>query len=291
MVERSVNGYTKRNCLAQGVKTVSMPAATLGYGSSFTPKMIQQPNTDMTVGNMAPSKDEIAEWRYNFYSQNYPARHDVVPQGQQFNFMATTRQDVVPQTQPFNCVPKVNQDVVSQGQQFLNSNNFTESHFTLSKTDIVPPRSHKPSFGDDLPSPNMMYSVIKFKDALVALEIDSFDDYIVRVSKFRALTIEEKDEVKMIARRIKNRESARRSRREKKDHFADLEKEVRQLKSQVEHMRMELASLRSENTYLKNEVQFSSSIISSNPTLAQIYSENICHMNPSLNFTNPHDNE
>jgi len=246
--------------------TVSMPAATLGYGpTTGIPKHSLQTTANgvTPIVNMTPSKNEIAELRYNFYSSK--------------NYLASIRhhQDI---------------PIIPQEPQFLNSNNFTDTSalFTPAtidtaplrsmkalndnKKDLVPPRGYKPP-NDDLPSPNLMYSVLKFKEPLATLDANSLDEYILQVNKFRTLSIEEKDEVKVIYKRIKNREAARRSRRDKKDHVSDLETEVRQLKSQVEHMRMELASLRTENTFLKNEIQFTSTIISSNQTLTQLYTE------------------
>jgi len=241
-----------------------MPAATLGYG----PTSVVPTNADgVPVVNITPSKNEIAELRYSFYSSQ--------------NYLASVRQDVL-------VVPE---------SQLLNSNNFTDSTYTPqikpdvlrnskteNKKDLVPPRGIKIQ-NDDLPSPQMMFSVLKFREALGTLDTDSLDEYMSRVNKYRTLSDEEKDELKLIYRRIKNRAAARRSRRDKRDHVADLEKEVKQLKSQVEHMRMELASLRAENTYLKDEIQFSAAIINSNPTLSQLYTETSRHLNSSIPFT------
>jgi len=72
---------------------------------------------------------------------------------------------------------------------------------------------------------------------------------------------------------VKNRKSARQSRRDKKDKLCDLEEKVRQLNTQISGMKTEMASLRSENMYLKREVEISSKLIQSNANLCALYSE------------------
>jgi len=119
--------------------------------------------------------------------------------------------------------------------------------------------------------PRLLHSVVHFKESLVTLDSDAFDKYIRRVQQFRSLSPEEREEIKQITRRIKNRESARRSRAEKKDKMSDLEQDVNGLRNQLDALKLEVATLNSENRQLRSELNFTQHLVNSNPTLRQMY--------------------
>uniref|UniRef100_A0A6B2LPN6 BZIP domain-containing protein n=1 Tax=Arcella intermedia TaxID=1963864 RepID=A0A6B2LPN6_9EUKA len=78
------------------------------------------------------------------------------------------------------------------------------------------------------------------------------EEYLMEIKKYRNLSLEEENEIKVITRRIKNRMSARKSRKEKMGMLLELEQKVKMLRGTLEHMEMEVESLRTENRALKN---------------------------------------
>jgi len=84
-----------------------------------------------------------------------------------------------------------------------------------------------------------------------------------RLESGRTLTIDEEKHLKRQRRLLKNRESAQLSRQRKKQYIADLEKNVREMTSETEHLRQQVHQLNSRNADLENQVAQLKSMINS----------------------------
>jgi len=103
----------------------------------------------------------------------------------------------------------------------------------------------------------------KYEDALLSLDSMSFEEYIGKVMNHRRFTENDNNLVKDIKRRIRNRESARKSRRNKKTKIEVLQDKVNQLngenlglKQDVYGLKQDVCNLTQENINLKNEVVY-----------------------------------
>jgi len=76
------------------------------------------------------------------------------------------------------------------------------------------------------------------------------------------------------AKRLKNREAARRWRQGKKDQISDLQGEVHYLKTKIDAMQTEMETLRIENQYLKQEISNSRQVKVPQPQPSPILSLN-----------------
>jgi len=103
----------------------------------------------------------------------------------------------------------------------------------------------------------------KYEDALMSLDSVSFEEYIGKVMNHKRFTENDNNLVKDIKRRIRNRESARKSRRNKKTKIEVLQDKVSQLngenlglKQDVYSLKQDVCNLTQENVNLKNEVVY-----------------------------------
>jgi len=136
------------------------------------------------------------------------------------------------------------------------------------------PRGKKrPRIEIDAPDPATVKNIKTIADKLTALDSETFQEYISRLESLRKLTSAEQNEIKKMKRRINNRESARKSRQEKRDFTDHLDEKIRLLTDQLHQTKLEMASLAAENMSLKNEIAFSYNLIAANPVLRQLYAD------------------
>jgi hypothetical protein len=126
---------------------------------------------------------------------------------------------------------------------------------------------------DNMPDPSSIKNLKTIAEKLAALDSDSFQEYVDRLESVRKLTSAELNEVKKIRRRIHNRESARKSRQEKREWTDDLDEKIKALTDQLHQTKLEVASLAAENQSLRNEIAFSYHLIANNPVLSQLYAD------------------
>jgi len=124
-----------------------------------------------------------------------------------------------------------------------------------------------------MPDPRQVKHVKVHVDELTALDSETFDEFVAALEEYRKLPAGEVAELKKMKRRIHNRESARRSRQDKRDHTGQLADQVQALTDQLNEMRLEVASLEAANRELQSEIAFSSQLIRSSPVLAQLFAE------------------
>jgi len=117
-----------------------------------------------------------------------------------------------------------------------------------------------------------------YKDSLVFLDSISFDKFIQKLTKKKNFSSEEKELVKDLRRKIKNRESARKSRMNKKSKVEDLEKKVKKLTDSTYNLREYIAVLKNENSKLKEEIVYLMNLIQKNPIFSNLFNEYI--LNP-----------
>lgn len=128
------------------------------------------------------------------------------------------------------------------------------SHESNHKHALDPLSIPLPARGQPIPS-----------DLLVTLTAAGFDSWLARLTASRELTPEEDATMKMIRRRIRNRESARDSRSNKKNYLQTLQQRVDGLKLQNHKLHMQMSSLRSENKALRDEATYLQNMIRSTP--------------------------
>jgi len=131
----------------------------------------------------------------------------------------------------------------------------------------------RPRVEIDAPNPATIKSVKSVADQLSNLDSETFEDYCARLSAVRKLSSADLNEIKKIKRRIHNRESARKSRAEKRDHTDVLDQQVKALTDQLHATKLEMASLQAQNASLRNEIAFSYRLISESPVLSSLYAE------------------
>jgi len=112
-----------------------------------------------------------------------------------------------------------------------------------------------------------------FKRGLVSLNSIDFEAYMLKLNKIKIYTNEEKEVIKDIRRKIKNRESARKSRLNKKNKVDDLEVKIKKLAQVTFKMKEAVSILKKENNQIKNEINFLVGMINSNPILSKIYQD------------------
>jgi len=131
----------------------------------------------------------------------------------------------------------------------------------------------RPRIEMDVPEPASVKNIKTISERLTALDSDTFDDFIARIEAVRKLSSAEVMEVKKMKRRIANRESARKSRQEKREHTDLLDQQIRQLTDELHATKLEVASLAAQNVSLRSEIAFSYHLIAANPVLAQLYAD------------------
>jgi len=124
------------------------------------------------------------------------------------------------------------------------------------------PKKRKRKSSVDLPSPEKLLNVKLYEDSLLALDSQSFDEYVEGAYLKKKFSEEEKDYFRDIRRRIKNRESARKSRKNKRTKLDTLSSQVQELTDETNNLRLDNNNLRQENFQLKNEVVYLQSVIS-----------------------------
>jgi len=136
------------------------------------------------------------------------------------------------------------------------------------------PRKKKKNM-EELPSPNGLTNIEDVQNILVTLDSEVFDEYIGQVTKFRerGLSNEETNVVKDIRRRIKNRESARKCRQNRKNKMGTLEEKIKALVDETHQLQEDIAGYKKENQCLEEEVQFLQNIIYNNPIFSTVFQE------------------
>jgi len=117
------------------------------------------------------------------------------------------------------------------------------------------PKFFMPSSQASTPSINFS------RDELLTMSSEDFESNVARLSALRPLTAAEKNLIKRQRRLIKNRESAQASRQRKKDYVGELELKVDSLVGGNARLKEDFASLLTENSSLKNEVEFLSQLV------------------------------
>jgi len=128
---------------------------------------------------------------------------------------------------------------------------------------------------DDLPHPSNLTNIEAVQNILVNYDSDVFDDYIGQVTKYRdgKLTKDETNNNKDIRRRIKNRESARKCRQNRKNKLETLEEKIKNLGNETQQLQEDISSYKKENQCLTEEVKYLQNIINNNPIFSTIFQE------------------
>jgi len=137
------------------------------------------------------------------------------------------------------------------------------------------PRKKRKKNSDELPDPRELKNIEEVQNILVTIDSHVFDDYISQVTKFResGLTNEETNIVKDIRRRIKNRESARKCRQNRKNKTESLEEKIKDLNEETQQLQEDIISYKKENYCLAEEVKYLQNVINNNPVFATIFQE------------------
>ena len=118
----------------------------------------------------------------------------------------------------------------------------------------TPAKKRKTNSDVDL-DPNTNNGKISFtRNELLQISSDQFDEYVEKLEKFRKLVKEDKKEIVRQRRLIKNRESAKESRRRKKSHVARLEEKVNRLTEMNNTLQSNYNTVTKENMSLKFEL-------------------------------------
>jgi len=124
-----------------------------------------------------------------------------------------------------------------------------------------PPLSHAP------------FSIKASESELVQMDSKGFEDYVSETRRHRPLSRDEEELAKKMLKKIKNRESARKSRQAKKEHTVGLSEQVDELTNQVQALKIEAATLTAANYQIKQEISFTEALILANPVLAKLYAD------------------
>jgi len=95
------------------------------------------------------------------------------------------------------------------------------------------------------------------------------------VTKYResGFSSEETSIIKDIRRRIKNRESARKCRQNRKNKMGSLEEKIKILSEETHQLRTEIAAYKRESQCLTDEVEYLQNIVNNNPIIATVFQE------------------
>jgi len=111
------------------------------------------------------------------------------------------------------------------------------------------------------------------QDYLVSLSCKEFDEFVGVMSKSRSLTSEESNLIKDIRRRIKNRESARKCRQNRRNKLETLEDKIKGLSEETQKLQQSIASLKMEGQCVQEDVSYLKGIINCNPMLSSVFEE------------------
>jgi len=127
---------------------------------------------------------------------------------------------------------------------------------TAANADVTTPLASVPlpNRGDPIPT-----------DVLLTLSTADFDVWFNRLNHLRDLTSEEESTIRLVRRRIRNRESARDSRSNKKNYLQSLQSQVDELKNNNHDLSLQMSSLKSENAALKEEANYLQDMIKTTP--------------------------
>jgi len=137
------------------------------------------------------------------------------------------------------------------------------------------PSKKRKKNSDGLPDPRELKNIEDVQNILVTIDSNVFDDYISQVTKYRerGLTNEETNIVKDIRRRIKNRESARKCRQNRKNKMESLEEKIKDLNEETHQLQEDIVSYRKENQCLTDEINYLQNVINNNPVFGTIFQE------------------
>lgn len=149
---------------------------------------------------------------------------------------------------------------------------------------ILRPKKRMRNGSFKLPDPDEIKNddMEKYKEILINSDSSSFDSFVQRLSKIKIYSNEEKELIKDIRRKIKNRESARKSRMNKKNKVDDLEKKLKKLTERTHKAKEIMSVLKKENNEIKSEIQFLLNLIKNNPIFANLFNEYITNNNKEL---------
>jgi len=114
---------------------------------------------------------------------------------------------------------------------------------------------------NSLPDPMHVKSIFDYEDGLSQLSTNDFQEYITMAGVSRRFTTEERSFLDKIAKKIKNRESARRSRANKKTKFQDLEETIKGRDKEIEILKSENELLKKENGDLRDRLTYVTSLL------------------------------
>eukprot|EP01122_Echinamoeba_exundans_P010040 TRINITY_DN3651_c0_g2_i1.p1 TRINITY_DN3651_c0_g2~~TRINITY_DN3651_c0_g2_i1.p1 ORF type:complete len:296 (-),score=72.65 TRINITY_DN3651_c0_g2_i1:43-930(-) len=109
------------------------------------------------------------------------------------------------------------------------------------------------------------------REQLLVFSTEDFDLYMAHLKTSREVTPEENAELKTIRRRIRNRESARESRSNKKEYVDRLQTRVETLKTHNKQLSLQIYGMQSENQSLKEEVIYLQDMIKKTPALENLF--------------------
>lgn len=109
------------------------------------------------------------------------------------------------------------------------------------------------------------------REQLLVMCTSDFDVYMKHVTAHNDISPEELQDLKNIRRRIRNRESARESRSNKKDYVDKLQNRVETLKNHNKSLSLQIHGMQSENQSLKDEVVFLQDMIKKTPALENLF--------------------
>jgi len=146
----------------------------------------------------------------------------------------------------------------------------------VDRKEIIRPKKRVKTTLVKLPNPETIESL---KDTLVSLNSVDFEDFIQKFTENKKrLSKEERDVIKDLRRKVKNRESARKSRINKKNKVDILEKKIEILQENTDNMKEYVSVLKNENNNIKSEISYLYNLIQSNPMMKNLFA--VYSMNP-----------
>lgn len=137
---------------------------------------------------------------------------------------------------------------------------------TMDEEDPTMP-AQGPAFDFSLLQPGQTLS----REQLLVMSTEDFDSYVQHLKNSRGLAEDEKGDFRTIRRRIRNRESARESRSNKKDYVDRLQTRVDTLKTHNKQLSIQIHGMQTENQALKEEVVYLQDMIKRTPALENLF--------------------
>jgi len=186
------------------------------------------------------------------------------------------QQNFIPVKKEFEEIPQFQQQLFIQSQQMQP---LQQPYFQSLPLQQLPPQKQLSTAVKNEHQFDEIHS--SDEDALVALDSDTFQDYVNRLRQHRTLTRNEEASFKKIFKKIKNRESARKSRQAKKEISQELDEQVHVLSQKTQSLKLEVSALTAINQQIRNEISFSEKLIASNPFLSKLYQKACGELNKS----------